>query len=156
MKTITNITYPAFALFAFACFALSPQARATCQDGCNNSLFNVFQGDDALLNNSTGAGNSAFGWRALFSNTDGSFNTAVGGGALVINDGADNTAVGAAALLLNTIGHDNAAFGSFALSTSLQGVGNTAIGHSALSNSGSNYTTALGLDAGENLTGAGF
>jgi hypothetical protein len=28
MKIITNISYPAFALFAFACFALEPQARA--------------------------------------------------------------------------------------------------------------------------------
>ena len=35
MKTIVNITYPAFALFAFACFALSPQARAVCQQGCD-------------------------------------------------------------------------------------------------------------------------
>src|ERR1043166_5958768 len=28
MKTIANITYPAFALLILACFALSPQARA--------------------------------------------------------------------------------------------------------------------------------
>ena len=28
MKTITNIIYSAFALFAFACFALSPTAQA--------------------------------------------------------------------------------------------------------------------------------
>src|SRR5262249_1151290 len=28
MKAITNITYPAFALFAFACFGLSPQLLA--------------------------------------------------------------------------------------------------------------------------------
>jgi len=28
MKTITNISYPAFALFAFACFALSPGGLA--------------------------------------------------------------------------------------------------------------------------------
>jgi len=27
METITNITYPAFALLALACFGLSPQAR---------------------------------------------------------------------------------------------------------------------------------
>jgi len=30
MKTIPNIIYPAFALFALASFALAPQARATC------------------------------------------------------------------------------------------------------------------------------
>jgi hypothetical protein len=28
MKTLTNIIYPAFALFAFACFGLSPTAQA--------------------------------------------------------------------------------------------------------------------------------
>jgi len=162
-------------MLLLVCFALLPQARAACLDGCNNSLFNVFQGDDALLNNTTGAGNTALGWRSLFSNTDASFNTGVGGGAMVLNNGADNTAVGAAALLLNTIGHDNtavgtdalvhndgtafgsfnAAFGSFTLSANLQGGGNVAIGHSALSFSDSNYNTAVGLDAGENLTVAG-
>src|SRR5215469_3573309 len=94
-----------------ACFAFLPHAQAACLDGCNNSLFNVFQGDDALLNNGSGAGNSAFGWRALFSNTDGSFNTAVGGGALALNIASDNTATGAAALLLNTTGNNNTANG---------------------------------------------
>src|SRR5262249_6276783 len=115
MKKLTIITYPAFALFAFACFALSPQVQAACQDGCNNGLFNVWQGDDALINDTTGAGNSAFGWRALFTNTDGSFNTAIGGGALVLNVGVDNTAVGAAALLLNTVGSGNTAVGTDAM-----------------------------------------
>jgi len=32
-----------------ACFALLPQGQATCVDGCNNGLFNVWQGDDALI-----------------------------------------------------------------------------------------------------------
>ena len=36
MKTTTNISYAAFALFALACFALSPQARAVCQEGCGS------------------------------------------------------------------------------------------------------------------------
>lgn len=31
MKTRTSITYLPFALFAFACFAFSPEARAVCQ-----------------------------------------------------------------------------------------------------------------------------
>jgi len=68
-----------------ACFAFLPGAQAVCQDGCDNSLFNAFQGDDALINNTSGLGNTAFGWRALFSETDGSFNTGVGGGALPLN-----------------------------------------------------------------------
>jgi hypothetical protein len=113
---------------ALACFALSPMAQAACLDGCNNALFNVFQGDDALISNITGSGNSAFGWRSLFSNIDGSFNTAVGGGALVLNNGDSNTAVGAAALLLNTFGVQNTAVGSSALLNSDGSVSNTAVG----------------------------
>src|SRR6476659_968733 len=76
-------------LLLIACFALSPQARAVCQDGCNNGLFDTFQGDDALTND-TGGGNSAFGWRSLFSNSDGSFNTGVGAGVLALNNGSSN------------------------------------------------------------------
>ena len=34
MKTTMNITHPAFALFAFACFVLAPDVRAVCQQGC--------------------------------------------------------------------------------------------------------------------------
>jgi len=173
-----KIIYSAFTVFSLACFAFLPRTQAACLDGCNNGLFNVWQGDDALFSDTTGAGNTAFGWRSLFATTEGSFNTSIGGGALVLNNSDDNTAVGAAALLLNISGHDNtavgtdalvlndgtaftnagafnAAFGSFALSTSLQGVGNVAVGHSALSFSDSNYNTAVGLDAGENLTAAG-
>jgi hypothetical protein len=60
MTTITNIIYLALALFAFACFALAPQARAVCQEGCltNN---NTVLGDDALVSNTTGFENTATG-----------------------------------------------------------------------------------------------
>src|SRR5438445_12689905 len=90
-----------------ACFALLPGARAQCLDGCDSTNFNTFQGDGALINNTIGAGNAAFGWRALFSDADGSFNTGIGGGALIFNNGSSNTAVGAAALLLNSTGSNN-------------------------------------------------
>src|ERR1051326_4445570 len=96
-STILVAILPVLASFAFL-----PGAQAVCEDGCNNSLFNTWQGDDALISNTTGAGNSAFGWRALFFDTEGSFNTGVGAGALVLNNGGSNTAVGAGALLLNT------------------------------------------------------
>ena len=81
MKTLTNIIYPAFALVAFACFALSPHARATCREGCDLNRANTFFGDDPLISNTTGVANTAIGSAALQNNTTGSFNTAVGSGA---------------------------------------------------------------------------
>src|SRR5262245_28302099 len=82
---------PSFVVpFVLTWFALAPQARAVCQQGCDSSLFNAFLGDDALISNTTGTGNTALGWRSLFSNTDASFSTGVGGGALALttNDGS--------------------------------------------------------------------
>jgi hypothetical protein len=148
-----------------ACFAFLPGAQATCVDGCD-SLFGTFQGDDALIFNLTGNGNTAFGWRSLGANTDGSFNTGIGGGALVLNDGSSNTAVGAAALLLNTTGTENtavgtdamvfndsggfnAAVGGFALSNNISGSHNTAVGDLALGVvTAGDFNTALGANAG--------
>src|SRR5438874_10805474 len=72
MRTITSIIYP---LFAFACLALPPLARATCQEGCL-TFNNTALGDDALLNNYTGGSNTAIGFNALYSNMNGYSNTA--------------------------------------------------------------------------------
>lgn len=135
-----------------ACFALLPGAQAVCEDGCNNGLFNTWQGDDALINDTTGAGNSAFGWRSLFSNTDGSFNTGIGGGALVLNNGASNTAVGAAALLLNTTGTENTAVGTDALAINDSGIENTAVGKDALIDSTGSGNIGIGFGAGAGIT----
>jgi len=139
------------ALF-LGCFAFLPGAQADCLDGCDSN-FGTFQGDDALISNTIGAGNTALGWRSLFSNIDGSFNTAVGGGALVLNNGSSNTAVGAAALLLNTTGGQNTAVGTDALVFNDTGSGSTAVGYFALMNqttTGSN--TAVGWEAQLNTT----
>jgi|ERR1051326_203813 hypothetical protein len=98
MKTITNVIYLAVVVFAFACFALSPQARAVCQDACltNN---NTVQGDDALISLTTGTDNTATGSGALFNNTI----------------GIENTATGSHALYYNTTGNYNVAYGDYAL-----------------------------------------
>jgi hypothetical protein len=140
---------------ALASFGFFSATQAACLDGCNNGLFNVWQGDDALLNNTTGTGNAAFGWRSLFSNTGSSFNTAIGGGALSLNTGDSDTAVGAAALLLNTVGSQNVAVGTDALVFNDDGSDNTAIGFFAqYANTGGGVNTAVGGFAlSDNTTG---
>ena len=72
-----KIIYPPFALFALACFALSPQARAVCQDACLTNS-NTVQGEDALISLTSGIQNTAMGFQALFGDTTGDNNTAVG------------------------------------------------------------------------------
>src|SRR4051794_29637859 len=84
-----------FISLAFAYLAISPQARAVCQQGCDIIKFNTFLGDDALVNNTTGFGNTASGSSALANNTTGVVNTATGYGALYGNTtGYLNTATG--------------------------------------------------------------
>ena len=141
--------------FALACFALVPQARAVCQQGCDSNLFNAFLGDDALISNTTGTGNTAVGWRSLSLGSTASFNTAVGGGALALNTADNNTAVGAAALLLNTSGVENTAVGSFALLYNDRGFLNTATGSFALlfNTTGANNTAIGGNALSINTTG---
>ena len=136
-------------LLLIAGFALLPRAQAVlpAPDGCYPN-FTTAEGCDALDSLTTGAGNTALGWRSLFFNTDGSFNTGVGGGALALNNGSSNTAVGAAALLLNTTGSNNTAVGTDTLVFNDTGGSNTATGYFALMNNtsgGSN--TAIGWEA---------
>src|SRR5438034_10245106 len=89
-------------IFALACFALSPQGRAVCQDACLTNQ-NTVQGDGALISLTTGTENTAIGSVALFSNTSGSDNTASGTAALEFNtEGSFNTANGVQALQSNT------------------------------------------------------
>src|SRR5437763_1651963 len=120
-----------------ACLALSPQARAVCQEGCLTNE-NTVLGDDALLSNTTGFGNTATGFQALLSNTAGGDNTANGVDALFSNTtGGGNTAVGAEALSSNTTGIQNTALGDLALDSNTTGSSNVAIG----SHAGFNLTT---------------
>ena len=107
---------PVFIALTLGCFALSPQARAVCQEGCLTNE-NTVLGDDALLNNTAGQFNTAVGFNALLSNTDGFSNTAIGDDALLNNTdfGSDNTAIGATALFSNIRGSQNTATGSAAL-----------------------------------------
>jgi hypothetical protein len=157
---------------ALACFALSPQARATCQEGCDTTNLNTFLGDDALLNNASKVRNTAVGFEALYNNVTSGNNTAIGYEALYTNDGWGNTGVGSEALYSNTdgagntavgasalqynVGFDNTAIGGNALVFSTTGYGNTACGRSALQNNGTgSNNTASGVGALEfNSTGS--
>src|SRR4029450_2570154 len=90
----------------FACFALSPQARAVCLEGCLGS-FSTVLGNNALESNA-GSNNTASGFLALANNTTGGSNTASGYQALVFNTtGSANTASGFQALFSNTTGSNN-------------------------------------------------
>ena len=134
-----------------------PQARATCQEGCDTVNSNTFLGDDALVNNTTGFGNTAIGSSALASNTTGTVNTATGYAALYSNtSGNFNTAIGEAALTFNTTGYLNTATGALALDQNTTGYSNTAIGSSALLvNTTGRDNTAIGNSAlNANTTGS--
>jgi hypothetical protein len=136
-----------------AWFALVPQARAVCQEGCDLSNGNTFLGDDALIMDTTGLDNTAIGFNALFSNTTGSYNTAAGFQALHSNTtGTFNTATGRDALSNNTTGGDNTAVGVEALISNTTGNSNTALGVVALLNNNGDNNIALGKSAGSNLT----
>ena len=126
---------------------------------------NTAEGDDALLDLTTGVSNTATGYHALFSNTTGNNNTATGTAALGNNTvGINNTATGYGTLLGNTTGSYNTATGVGALSFNGSGIANTATGVGALgggfANTGSN-NTASGFDAlfsnttGDNNTASG-
>jgi trimeric autotransporter adhesin len=158
-------------LIALACFALSPQAQAVCQEGCLTNE-NTVLGNDALLNNTgisntaigasalyfntAGPGNTAIGLEALYSNTMGSANTAMGVAALYSNTtGITNTATGVAALYSNTTGFYNTANGANALGSNTTGFNNTANGLQALFNNTTGFSnTANGISAlNSNTTG---
>jgi uncharacterized coiled-coil protein SlyX len=148
-KSKNTTILPVLVALAFACFALVPQARAVCQEGCLSSN-NTALGEDALISNTTGFDNTAIGLDALFSNTTGSANTATGWTALQSNTtgfnntangsnslarnttGINNTATGEGALFLNTTGSQNTADGVFALGNNIDASQNTAIGFEAL------------------------
>ena len=149
---------PVLITIALVCFGLLPKAQAVVPppDG-GYPNFTTAEGQNALKNLTTGAGNTAVGWFSLFSATTASFNTGVGAGTLALNTGDNNTATGTAALFLNTTGPNNTAVGSTALLHNDSGANNTGIGTSALtSNTTGNANTAIGGGAlGANTNGGG-
>ncbi len=156
-----------FVPLLLACLAMQPAPNAFGVDPPPDGGYprgNTAEGEDALLNLTSGRSNTAVGHNALLSDTTGSFNTAVGGGALSNSTTGDaNTAVGNTALGLNTAGHHNTAIGSGALDTNFSGNYNTAGGGAALlSNTSGRSNTANGFaalqtnDDGNENTATGF
>jgi len=138
---------PVLIALTLPCFALTPQARATCQEGCLPNSNTAF-GENALINN-TGSFNTAIGFQALTTNLSGSYNTATGAYALSANTlGYDNIAIGPYALSSNTTGSDNIAQGENALLNNVSGAANIAIGINALDENETGYSnTAVGFAA---------
>jgi len=121
---------------------------------------NTAEGQNALLNLTSGGFNTAVGWVSLRSDTTGEFNTAIGAAALFRNNGDENTALGTGALLSNSTGIQNTATGAFALFSNtgpadnpswpsgIAGSFNTANGDRALfSNNTGAANTAIGGSA---------
>jgi hypothetical protein len=100
---------------AFAWFALAPTGQAQLPSPAPDGGYpgqNTAEGQDALLNLTTGSLNTAIGFQALFNNRTGSGNTANGNEALFSNTtGNNNTAMGVLALLHNTTGNNNIGVG---------------------------------------------
>src|SRR5207248_4737533 len=145
------------ALSALVCFGLCQQVQSATDTPDPGSLptSNTADGQGALGSLTTGLYNSAFGFLSVLSLSDANFDTGVGAGALLVDNGGENTAVGAGALLNNTIAGTNTAVGSFALFTNVDGASNTAVGDRALlNNTAGPFNTAVGWQALMNLTGS--
>ena len=144
--------------------------RMDINDGNNNVLVGDAAGD-AL---SAGSGNVAIGYQALSSEDGHGTNIAVGHNSLAtLNAGTDayniaigynagmgmttgtgNNLIGGLSGDSLTTGVNNNVFGYNALGATTDGIGNVAIGHSALEdqNDGVHYNTAIGYQAGKNIT----
>jgi len=119
----------------------------------NTGEDNTAIGGATLLLNTTGNANTAIGAEALFNNTNGYGNIAVGVQTLYNNHGGPyNNAFGGGALWSNQGGQSNNGYGYQALYFNVNGANNTAMGDSALYQSTGNYNTAIGFEAGQNLT----
>jgi hypothetical protein len=110
-KTLSLVIIPVLAYFSAPA---TSQAVTPPPDG-GYPGGNTAEGQNALLNLTTGTFNTAVGWLSLQSNLTLDLNTAIGAGTLLANTADNNTATGAGALFGNTTGANNTAAGVFAL-----------------------------------------
>src|SRR5438552_19029624 len=107
------------ALSAFVCFGLCQQVQSATDtpDPGAKPVSNTADGQGALGSLTTGLYNSAFGFLSVLSLSDANFDTGIGAGALLLDNGGENTAGGAGGLFSNTTASDNTALRAFALLT---------------------------------------
>ena len=147
LRSRSAIILIALTLVAFA-LVQKTQAVSPPPDG-GYAGGNTAEGQDALLNLTSGTFNIAIGFLSLNGLKEGNFNTSLGAGTLLFNVADENTATGAGALLSNTTGNPNTANGAFALFSNIDGTFNTATGDRVLfsntagSNNVGNGATAL-------------
>src|SRR5438552_14432529 len=144
------------ALSALVCFGLCQQVQSatdTPDPGGSLPTSNTADGQGALGGLTTDLYNSAFGFLSVLSLSDANFDTGIGAGALLVDNGGENTAVGAGGLFSNTTGTSNTANGTFALFSNVIAGSNTAVGFFALlnndntENGNANGNTAVGTQA---------
>lgn len=128
--------------------------------GLNNStgsgVSNVFIGESSGKANTTGNSNVFIGVASGMTNTTGYNNVALGENSFKFNTTGNSTvAIGMAALAYNTTGYWNTAVGHIALSSNTTGYQNTGVGFQVLlNNTTGNSNTAVGLMASQyNTTG---
>jgi hypothetical protein len=142
-----NDLLPITLVLACIAFLQGAQAVSPPPDG-DYPGGNTAEGQNALLNLTTGVYNTAGGLFSLESNITGNFNTAIGAGTLLSNTVDNNTATGAGALLSNTTGESNTANGVFSLFDNTTGGSNTSTGFAALGNNTTgSFNTANGVNA---------
>lgn len=117
---------------------------------------NIFLGEGAGQNDTSGFSHIAIGRGALKFNTERFQTVAIGDSALLNNQGGLNTAIGSSTLRSNTKGSNNTAVGAIAMSHNTTGFKNTAVGTFALQvNTSGNQNTAIGdLALFNNITGS--
>jgi hypothetical protein len=156
MKT-TGFILLAAITFASTAFAVFPPPDGGYPDQ------NTAEGEDALLNLTTGTDNTALGFNALLSQTTGSDDTAVGSQALANHTSSGgNVAIGRQALFSSQTGYDNIAIGDQALYENISGGTNVGVGLLALaSNTTGVGNVAIGsvaarLTSGDSNTAVGY
>lgn len=122
---------------------------ALAAGGLDNSGF----GKSALAGVTTGDNNTAVGSSAMAAVSTGVNNVAIGHNAMAASNGSKNVIIGKDAFATGTSGDENVAIGGAALESANGSLGSVAVGYNTTPSGGS-YNTAVGYQAGANITSA--